>query len=112
MNIAGKAAEGYIFSSSQPVVQTQSVVNFNQKYKSAFGELPDVLASNAYDAIHLQADAYVACAGDTDCMAKQLASIKNYDGVSGTITVDPKDHSVTKPNIFKIVKNGQFVEYK
>jgi len=112
LNIAGKAAEGYIFSSSEPTEQTKKVTDFQATYKQKFGELPDVLAANAYDAIYLQVDAYVACQGDTDCMAKQLAGVKNYEGVSGTITVDSKDHSVTKPNIFKVVKDGKFVEYK
>jgi branched-chain amino acid transport system substrate-binding protein len=112
LKIAGNTAEGYIFSSSEPATPTQKVIDFQNKYKQKFGELPDVLAANGYDAIHLQVDAYVACKGDTDCMANRLESIKDYDGVSGSITIDPKDHSVTKPNIFKIVKNGQFVEYK
>lgn len=112
LEYAGAAAEGLIFSSSQPAIRNDKVMSFEQKYQKAYGELPDVLASNAYDAIHLQADAYVACAGNTDCMSENLSNVRNYDGVSGSITIDPKDHSVTKLNVFKIVKNEKFAEYK
>ena len=112
LKIAGKTAEGFIFSSSEPTIKTKKVLDFEQKYNKKFNEMPDVFASNSYDAIHLQADAYVSCKGDTACMSDWLSKVKNYDGVSGSITVNPTDHSVTKPNIFKMVKDGKFVEYK
>lgn len=106
---AGKAAEGMIISSSQQEVETALVKSFQERYKAKYGEAADVLATNAYDSLQLQIRSYVACDGDTDCMSKKLAVTKNYDGVSGRITINPKDHSVTKPTIYKVVKNGQFV---
>ena len=112
LNLAGKAAEGMIISSSQPEVLSADVLDFQERYKARFGETPDVLATNAYDAVMIQAKAYVVCNGDSACMAKEIASTKNFPGVSGQITINPKDHSVSKPTIFKVVKNGKFVEIK
>jgi branched-chain amino acid transport system substrate-binding protein len=112
LNLAGKAAEGMIISSSQPEVATAHVLDFQKRYMAKYGEMPDVLATNAYDAVMIQAQAYASCNGDTACMSKQIASIKDFAGVSGQITIDPADHSVTKPTIFKVVKDGKFVELK
>lgn len=112
LGVAGAAAEGMIISSSQPQNPSNDVVDFQNRYKARFGEMPDVLATNAYDAVMIQAKAYATCAGDTECMAREIKDTKNYAGVSGNITVDPKDNSVTKPTIFKVVKDGQFVEVK
>lgn len=106
---AGKAAEGFIISSSQPEIQTEKVVSFQKRYLAKYGEPADVLATNAYDSLQLQIRSYVVCDGGTDCISKKLSQTKNYDGVSGSITFDPKDHSVTKSTIYKIVKDGKFV---
>ncbi len=112
LGVAGSAAEGMIISSSQPEVLSEDVITFQERYKARFGEMPDVLATNAYDAVMIQARAYVDCSGDTDCMAKEIQNLKGYEGVSGKITVNPKDNSVIKPTIFKVVKDGKFVELK
>lgn len=112
LNLAGKAAEGMIISSSQPEVLSADVLDFQKRYEAKYGETPDVLATNAYDAVIIQAKAYALCNGDSACMAKEIASTKNFAGVSGQITIDPKDHSVSKPTIFKVVKDGKFVELK
>lgn len=109
LQFAGAAAEGFIISSSLPETETKNVSDFATRYKAKYGDDPDVLATNAYDAVRLQADAYVACSGDTDCMAEKLSQVTNYDGVSGRITINPSDHSVEKPNVFKVVKGGKFV---
>ncbi len=111
VRLARAATEEMIISSSEPKVKTKNVINFEKAYKEQFGELPDVLAGNAYDSLEMQVITFVACHGDTDCMANELLKIKNYDGVSGNISIN-QDHSVEKPTIFKIVKNGKFVEIK
>ena len=44
-------------------------------------------------------------------MTKYIHDIKNYQGVSGVITISD-DGSALKPTTFKVVKNGQFVMIK
>lgn len=111
IRLARAATEDMIFSSPSPRVKTPKMIRFEKRYQNRFGEDPDVLARNAYDAITLQAITLVVCQGDTDCMARRLEKIKNYDGVSGRITIN-QDHSVTKPITFKIIKRGAFLEIK
>jgi|SRR3989344_5268933 len=107
---AGNAAvEGFVISSSEPKIKTDAVNKFMQIYLSKFAELPDVLATNAYDALHLEIAAYKKCNGDFECMKQHLRQVKDYPGVSGSITINP-DGSSDKPTIFKIVKDGQFVK--
>jgi branched-chain amino acid transport system substrate-binding protein len=112
LEFAQGAAEGMIVSSSQPEVKTANVKAFEEKYLAAYGEMPDVLASNAYDSVRLQVESYVACAKDVTCTKEKLEAVQNYDGVSGRITIDPQTHAVAKPNIFKVVRDGAFVELK
>jgi ABC-type branched-subunit amino acid transport system substrate-binding protein len=101
-----------IISSSAPEKPTAAVLDFQKRYKAKYGEDADVLATNAYDAVIIQARAYATCDGDTTCMASKIAATKDFAGVSGNISVNAADHSVSKPAMFKMVKNGQFVELK
>jgi hypothetical protein len=41
-------------------------------------------------------------------MKKEFHAVKNYNGVSGNVTINP-DGSASKPILFKIVENGKFV---
>lgn len=105
---AGKAAEGFIISSSEPQAVTDQMKGFRSNYLREFGVEPDSIAANAYDGLQLQMMAYKECGVDADCMAKALHAVKNYSGVSGVITIDP-DGSAYKDVIWKVVKSGKFI---
>mgnify|MGYP001578515836 CR=1 FL=1 len=109
LQAAGNVAEGFIISSSEPSVKTPAIAAFEERYKQRYGTLPDVIAANAYDALRIQVMAYEQCGEQIDCMPRQLHQVKNYDGVSGSITISD-DGSAEKPVIWKTVKNGQFVK--
>lgn len=108
LQTAGIAAEGFTISSDEPFPKTDKINDFAKRYEEKFGQPADVFAANSYDALHLQIEAYLSCNGETECMLEKLHSIKNYPGVSGNITIR-EDGSASKPTIFKVVKNGQFV---
>lgn len=108
IRLAKGAAEGMIISYPEQIPPTQKMVDFEKHYEAKYGEAPNLLAKNCYDAVILSVTAFVVCKGNTDCMAHQLEQIKNYDGVSGAITIN-KDHSVIKPINFKIIKSGKFI---
>ncbi len=110
LSTAGNAADGFIISSSEPAIKTEKVKQFEEDYKKKFNTLPDVLAANAYDALKIQISVYETCKGETSCMKNELHKIKDYDGASGKITINP-DGSTNKPFIIKIVRNGTFVRY-
>ncbi len=106
---AGAAAEGFLISSDEPAGNS-TVTDFNQRYQTRFGQSADVFSRNAYDALHLQALAYQKCGSDSDCMLTYLHTIKNYEGVSGAITIQ-LDGTALKATSFKIVRDGKFVSY-
>ena len=108
LRVAGDAAEGYIISSSEPKEKTRKIAIFEKKYENEFGTLPDVLAANAYDSLMLQILSYEKCHGDSDCMIIELHKVKGYSGVSGMININ-QDGSTAKQNVFKIVKDKQFI---
>lgn len=111
LNTAGTAAEGFIISSADPGVLSQGYAEFNDAYLAAYGRKADVFASNAYDALHLEVTAIRKCGDDTDCIRDEIHKIKDYKGVSGTITID-ENGVAQKPTVFKIVKNSKFELYK
>jgi branched-chain amino acid transport system substrate-binding protein len=111
LTAAGNAAEGYIISSSETQEKSPAILNYQKEYTENFGGESDINAANAYDAIHLEVYAFLQCNGNRECMSAWLHNVKNYQGVSGNITIQ-KDGSTIKPTIFKIVKNGKFVKYE
>ncbi len=108
IEVAGVSAEGFYISSDEPLPPSENVLDFNRRYKERFGQEADVFARNAYDALILEAAAYKHCAGETDCMLAYFHAIKNYDGVSGSISIE-EDGTAFKPTSFKVIKNGMFV---
>ena len=109
---AGPAGEEYLFSSSTAAVTSDRMIEFEQRYRDMYGEDPEVLARNAYDSLYLGITKMMACDRDTDCVREDLESVRDYDGVGGKITVDPDDHSVAKPSVFKQITGGEFVIVK
>ncbi len=108
---AGLAAEGVYLSSSHPKEKTEKIIDFERRYEAQFGFKPDILAANAYDALQLQYLAFKECGEDTECMVQYLHSVKDYDGVSGLITIEANG-AAKKPFNFKIIQNGEYVPVK
>jgi len=108
VEIAGEAAEDGYFSNHyskddpNPVVQ-QFVSSFQAKY----GETPDALAALAYDAIRVVAQA-IEQAGKLDRAALRdaLAQTKDFDGVTGRISID-ENRNARKSATVLTIKNGK-----
>lgn len=111
INYAGDAAEGVMFSSSELNEKTPVMKDFERLYIRKFGAEPNVLVTNVYDDVVLSVESYLACKNDRDCMANYLHQVSNYQGVSGTITINPSG-AANKPTIFKIIKNHTFIPYQ
>lgn len=108
VEIGGKAVEGCYFSNHyskddpNPVVQ-KFVADYTARYKEA----PDALAACAYDAFRIVVDA-LKRAGKVDRTALRdaLAKTKNFDGVTGKITIDANRNARKSATILTI-KNGK-----
>lgn len=113
LEIGGAAVEGYYFSThysaeaDDPRVQA-FVLQFKQKY----GNVPDAMAALGYDAAKLLADA-LARAGSTDgpALRDALAATRDFGGVTGRITIDPKRNAHKDAVVLKI-ENGRFKFFK
>ena len=106
--IGGSAVEGCFFSThfsaqdTNPKVQ-DFVKNYTAKYKTA----PDGMAPLGYDAMMILGEA-ITKAGSTDAakVRDALAQTKDFDGVTGKITIDEK-RNATKSAVVLEVKGKE-----
>ena len=108
IEIGGKAVEGSYFSDHYFVGDDRPVVQeFVRGYRSRHQKNPEANAALGYDALRIFAEA-VKKAGSLDRKAirDQIASTKDYQGVSGTITMGP-DRNPIKPVAMIKIENGQ-----
>lgn len=106
--IGGDAIEGsyysnhYSFEEQRPEVQ-----DFVKKYKEKYGQVPDGLAALGYDSARVLFDAMdraPSLAGKD--LAAALAATKNFQGVTGTITIDANRDAQKKAVVLQI-KGGK-----
>jgi len=115
MKIGGAAVEGSIsyagFSPEQPTPNTEKFINaFKAKYNN---DLPDLFAAQGYDALMLVAKAIKdAKSAEPEKFKDTLATTKNYDGVSGTITFQASREPIKSPVYLLEVKGGKFALLK
>jgi branched-chain amino acid transport system substrate-binding protein len=109
VEIGGRALDGsmytnhYFYADPNPVVR-----NFVQRYKDRYGAIPDGMAALGYDAARVLADAIKRAKKlDGPSLRDAIAETKNFDGVTGKITLGPDRNAVGKKIIVEEVKNGQ-----
>jgi len=108
IEIGGKSIEGSYFSDHYFVGDTRPIVQkFVAEYEKRHGKKPEANASLGYDALQIFVAA-VRRAGSLDGKAirDQIAATKDYQGVSGTITMGP-DRNPIKPVAMIKIENGQ-----
>jgi branched-chain amino acid transport system substrate-binding protein len=107
--IGGEAIEGAYLSNHYSVDDPSPRVRaFVQAYQSRFHSEPDSIAASTYDAVGMLADA-ISRAGSTEGrrVRDALAAVKDYPGVTGTITMDA-DRNPIKPIVILKVEGGRF----
>ena len=108
IQIGGKSIEGSYFSDHYFVGDTRPVVQtFVNEYKKRHGKNPEATAALGYDALKIFADAVRRANGlDRKAIRDQIAATKDYQGVSGTITMGA-DRNPIKPVAMIKIENGQ-----
>ena len=107
--IGGPAVEGSYFSNHYSVDDPSPAVRrFVDAYHRRYGADPDSIAALSYDAIQLLADA-IRRAGSTEGkrVRDALAETKDFEGVTGRITMDA-DRNPIKPVVVLKVEGGRF----
>ncbi|MDU4960527.1 MAG: ABC transporter substrate-binding protein [Sporomusaceae bacterium] len=111
---AGKAADGSVVASPWfPGKDDAKVKQFIAAYKAKYNKEPDQFAAQAYDAMHIIAQALekAGTVSDRKKFKDSLAAIKDFHGVTGTFAFDAKRNPAMEANVL-LVKDGQFTELK
>jgi branched-chain amino acid transport system substrate-binding protein len=109
---AKDALEGCFFSTHVSAEDPSQVIqNFIKKYKEKYNMMPDAMSFLAYDAGMILFDA-MKRAGSTEPekVKNELAKTKDFNGVTGKITIN-EQHNAVKPAVILQIKGGQF-KYK
>jgi branched-chain amino acid transport system substrate-binding protein len=109
IEIAKGAADGLVVATPWFADKNDpKVKSFVARYEKAYGKKPDQFAAQAYDALHIVAEA-VRKAGkaDREKLRDSLAGIRNFDGVLGKFSFDAERDVVMEPNVL-IIKDGKF----
>jgi branched-chain amino acid transport system substrate-binding protein len=107
--IGGPAVEGSYFSNHYSVDDPSPAVRrFVVAYNKRYGADPDSIAALSYDAVRLLADA-IRRAGSTEGkrVRDALADTRDFEGVTGRITMDA-DRNPIKPAVILKVEGGRF----
>jgi branched-chain amino acid transport system substrate-binding protein len=111
MELAGDAAEGVYFSTGAAVAASgleKKQEEFKKAFKEKFGKDPAICAEHFYDATNLAIEA-MKTGGETGPeIDKALSRIKDYLGVTGTITFNAIGDRIF-PTTVKKVEKGKFV---
>jgi branched-chain amino acid transport system substrate-binding protein len=109
VEIGGKAIEGSYLSNHYSVDDpSPRIRQFVQAYRARYDAVPDSLSALGYDAARLVFDA-IRRAGSTDGakIRDALAATREFQGVTGRITID-KDRNPVKPAVILKVQDGAF----
>ena len=107
--IGGSALNGCYFtthfSTQDPNPKVQ---DFVKRYQAKFGAMPDGMAPLGYDAMMILGEA-IKTAGSTDAdkIRVALTNVKNFEGVTGTITIDA-NRNASKSAVVLEVENGNY----
>ncbi|MEN3042201.1 MAG: ABC transporter substrate-binding protein [Fervidobacterium sp.] len=110
IKIGGQAVEGMYFSDhfhpDAPV--TSRSKKFVEAFTKKYGVKPSTLSALGYDAYMLVVEAIErANTKKPELIATAIRSIKNFEGATGTITID-QNGNATKDVVILTVKNQQF----
>ena len=111
LEIGGAAMEGTYYCNHYSTEDPRKVVqNFVQKFRTKYNETPDAIAALSYDAVRILFGAIRAC-GTTDGpkLRDAIAATRNFDGVTGTITIS-SDRNATKSAVILMIRNGKLVQ--
>ena len=116
LELAGPAANNlnlsttFMLDSPEPHVKA-----FVKDYEARYGSKPDMFAAQAFDATNIVLNAIVAAGGPNATRAKvrdAMAATKDFPGVTGVTSFDPKTREPAKVLTKLQIQNGKFVLLK
>lgn len=110
IDIGGDAAEGLVFSTHYhpDAALSPSSAQFVKDFEAEYGERPSAFAALGYDAYMLVIDAIKrANSLEPEKIREAMAATKDYQAVTGKITMDQNGNAV-KDAVILTVENGEF----
>lgn len=116
IDLAGPAANNLFLSTTFLVDSPEPHVKaFVKDYEARFNSKPQMFAAQAFDATNIVLNAIVAAGGANATRAKvrdALAATKDFPGVTGVTTFDPKTREPSKVLAKLQIQSGRFVLQK
>ena len=107
VQVAGKSADGNYYTDHFSAADLDPrVQKFVQEYRGRYSSVPDALAALWYDGARILAQA-LQRAGSTDPtkVRDALAATRDFDGVTGRISIDA-NRNAAKPGVILKIDNG------
>lgn len=95
----------YVSGYSTSVALSDKATAFVAAYTKKYGEEPNMFAALAYDAVYMAADAAKDAKTSKD-LATNLAKLTDFEGVTGSISID-ENHNPVKSAIMVKLENGK-----
>lgn len=106
-------AEGVYATQYKYDPNSSDIVSFLNDYKQMYGKAPgqDIYAALPFDGYNVLASAIEECGkvSDSDCLIQKAKSIKNYQGITGSITILPSGDALRQFTLRKI-SGGKLVD--
>lgn len=107
---AGDGANGLIYFVPYFDASTDEAKQFISSYKKVTGHKPEVFGAHAYDVLMIYYNLIEKYGNNSDDIALGIPKIKNYEGLSGSISFDAEGNAV-QDLMIKIIKEQKFTEY-
>jgi branched-chain amino acid transport system substrate-binding protein len=108
IKVGGTAIIGNYFTNHYSPERKDKIAEaFIEKYKQKHGLVPDSLAALTYDATMIYLGSLDrAGKASPEAVMKAMSTLKNYHGVTGTITYDKNGDAIKSAVILKVEKEG------
>ena len=94
----------FVSGYSSKVNLNDKAAAFIENYKKEYNEVPNMFAALAYDSVYMVAEASKGAADSIE-VAKNLGNLKNFEGVTGVMTID-EQHNPIKSALMVRLENG------
>jgi branched-chain amino acid transport system substrate-binding protein len=113
LEIGGPAVEGYFFSTHYSAdAESPKVQEFVRRYRESYGAVPDAMAALGYDTAHILSDALRRAGSSEGAKLRDaIAATRDFDGVTGRISIDAERNARKDAVVLKIEK-GRFRYYR
>jgi branched-chain amino acid transport system substrate-binding protein len=120
VKLCGQDCYGLFFSTHYAAAGAQGATkDFIDRYQAKYGYVPDDVAALTWDSMRIVQLAIVGCGklsgdikNDRQCVRDALASLKNFAGITGTMTFNEEGDPSKCAVIVKISDVGEFEYYK